>query len=223
MKDMMRRLFLIPFLVVQMILAGPFAAIGQVTTFEMRHFTSDPKADGVTDFHGETEWFDTDGRVDALNRYAGYASRFWGDPGLDTPLFTDDDVSRRVAAIKPQPLTSVRRTVRLEEWKAYGYKKGKEADVAERWRKWTAGGAKIAGGCLVLDGAAASPGIEPASWRFRIKASLTDVPDGLQVSLVREGGDRLDIPVGPLKDFEIYGDLAEGVIFLSSKVSSDRI
>ena len=219
---MKRRHILLPILAVEMILAGSFPAIGQVTTFEMRHFTSDPKADGVTDFHGKTEWFDTDGRLDALNKYAGYASRFWGDPGLDTPLFTDAEISRRVAEIKPQPLTSVRRTVRLEEWRAYGYRKGKEADVAERWRRWTSGGAKIAGGCLVLDGAAASPGIEPLCWRFRIKASLTDVPDGLIVSLVREGGDRLDIPVGPLKDFEIYGDLAEGVIFLSSEGKTVR-
>ena len=29
------------------------------TTFEMRYFTKDPKADGSTDFHGETEWLDT--------------------------------------------------------------------------------------------------------------------------------------------------------------------
>ena len=32
----------------------------QVNTFEMRHFKNDAKANGVTDFHGETEVFDTD-------------------------------------------------------------------------------------------------------------------------------------------------------------------
>ena len=42
----------------------------QVTTFEMRYLTSDAKANGVTDFHGETEVFDTEQRIEALNNYA---------------------------------------------------------------------------------------------------------------------------------------------------------
>ena len=29
---------------------------GQVSTLETRYFTSDVKANGETDFHGETEW-----------------------------------------------------------------------------------------------------------------------------------------------------------------------
>ena len=98
----------------------------QVTTFEMRHFKSDAKANGVTDFHGETEVFDTDQRISALYKYADYASKFWGDPNLDKPLFTDDEVRERVAKIKAQPTTSVRRTLSLDNWRAYGYKAGKE-------------------------------------------------------------------------------------------------
>lgn len=62
----------------------------QVTTFEMRHFNEDVKANGVTDFHGETEVFNTEQRVVALNKYADYASKFWGDRQLNTPLFSDD-------------------------------------------------------------------------------------------------------------------------------------
>ena len=115
------------------LMAGNLLAQRQVTTFEMRYLTKGPKANGVTDFHGETEWLDTEGRVDALNRYADYASHFWGDPGLDTPLFSDEDVKDLLSSIKPQPLTSIRRTIRLEEWKAYGYKAGKEASDRERW------------------------------------------------------------------------------------------
>ena len=106
----------------------PAGAQQMQTTFEMRYFTKDPKADGSTDFHGETEWLDTDQRVDLLNKYAAYASRFWGDPGLDTPLFPESAVQERLARVKPQPLTSVRRTLPLKAWRAYGYKKGKEAE-----------------------------------------------------------------------------------------------
>ena len=78
-------------------------------------------------------WFDTEQRVDVLGLYTDYASRFWGDPGLDRPLFTDADVLTRLATIKPQPSTSVRRTIRLDEWKAYGYKYGLSITVISRW------------------------------------------------------------------------------------------
>ena len=190
----------------------------QVTTFEARYFSKSPKADGVTDLHGETEIFDIDQRVAFLNSYASYASKFWGNPGFDKPLFSDADVSARLASIKPQPSTSVRRTLRLEDWRAYGYKKGKEAAVASRWKEWTASGAKVKDGCLVLDGAMASMKINPLDWRFRMRASLEDIPEGLHVILSgsEESPGLLDIPVGPHKDFEIYGDLVNGVIFLSS-------
>ena len=163
----------------------------QVTTFEARYFSNDRKADGVTDLHGETEIFDNDQRVAFLRSYAGFASRFWGDPGLDTPLFGDADVEERLGRIKPQPLTAVRRTVPLETWRAYGYKKGKEAAQKERWDRWTASGARIEGGCLVLDGASASPAIAPVDWRFRMRASLSEVPDGLRVSLGFGSGKRI--------------------------------
>ena len=184
-----------------------------VTTFEARYFSRDPKADGITDLHGETEVFDIDQRLAFLNSYATYASKFWGDPGLDKPLFSDSDVAGQLSRIKPQPLTSVRRTIRLEDWRAYGYNEGKETDVAARWMKWTSSGARIADGCLILDGTSASADIKPLDWRFRMKVSLAETPVGLHVIL----GKGIDIPVGSLKFFEIYGDLVNGVIFLSSE------
>ena len=47
-------------------LAFGLSAQQQVSTFEMRYYKNDAKANGVTDFHGETEVFDTDQRVDAF-------------------------------------------------------------------------------------------------------------------------------------------------------------
>ena len=155
----------------------------QVTTFEARYFSKNPEANGVTDLHGETEVFDIDQRVDFLNTYAAYASKFWGDPGLDKPLFSDSDVAGWLSRIKPQPLTSVRRTIRLEDWRACGYKKGKEADVAARWKAWISAGAGIENGRLVLDGTSASVDIKPLDWRFRMKVSLAEPPVGLHVIL----------------------------------------
>lgn len=194
----------------------------QVSTFEMRYLTKDPKADGITDFHGETEWFDTGQRVAMLERYTDYASHFWGDPALNRPLFSDSDVLARLAEIKPQPLTSVRRTIRLEEWRAYGYKAGKEKEVENRWKLWTSDGARISDGRLVLDGAVSSPEIKTLDWRFRIKASLQESPSGLGVVFGCADGKSIDVKVGAVKEFEIYGDLVEGWLFLSSEGKTVR-
>lgn len=214
---MNKKVFLCCLLVFSSLLA---ASSQQVTTFEGRFFSKDPKADGVTDLHGETEVFDNAQRLAFLNSYATYASKFWGDPGLDTPLFKEADIEEKLAGIKPQPLTSIRHTIRLDEWKAYGYKKGKEASQAANWAKWTASGAKISDGRLVLDGKSASPEIPALDWRFRMRVSLAEVPQGLHVIL--NSSNCVDIPVGPLKDFEIYGDLPNRRLFLSSEGKTVR-
>lgn len=183
-------------------------------TFEMRYFTADHAADGVTDFHGETEWLSTAQRIQMLGKYARYASGYWGDPGLDTPLFDDGAVKDALSDIKPQPLTSVRKTIPLDSWKAVGYRTGKEADVARRWRQWTADGARIEGGRLLLEGARAMVQTDTLAWRFRLRA----VPEGeLAVRLDHPDGTATEVRPGNVPDFELYGDLPNGVLFLSSR------
>lgn len=194
-----------------------YACFAQAQVFEMRYLTKDPKADGFTDFHGEKEWYDTDTRVALLNSYADYASRYWGDPKLNTPLFTDGDVSERVAGIKPQPGTNVRRTIDLSRWRSVGYKKGGDQEQAEKWQRWTAGGGKICQGGLVLDGASASPEIEPIDWRFSLKMTLSSKSSAVCVTFKDEAGMAYTVkPDSELKDFEIYGDLQYRRLFLSS-------
>lgn len=192
------------------------ASAQTATTFEMRYFTPDAAADGVTDFHGETEWFTTPQRVEMLGKYARYASRFWGDPGLDTPLFGDADVLAALSRIKPQPLTSVRRTIPLEAWRSTGYKKGKEADVARRRAAWTADGARIEAGALTLDGNRAAPPIDTLRWRFRMKASLAGASRDLVVRLAHPDGRTTEVAVPDVGEFELYGDVPGGVLFLSA-------
>ena len=89
-------------------------------SFEMRWFTTDAAADGETDFRGETEWLTTGQRVQALGQYASFASEFWGNPGLDTPVVSNEEIADALAGIKPQPLTEIRRTIPLDTWKATG-------------------------------------------------------------------------------------------------------
>jgi len=186
-------------------------------TFEMRYFTHDEKANGVTDFHGETEWFTTEQRVEQLDHYADYASRWWGDPKLEKPLFTDADVYDRLVQIKPQPLSVVRHTVPLRGWHAIGYKDGKAEAQTQRWALWTTDGAKISEGRLLLDHATASPAISPLVWRFRLKATLNEAPEAFQVCLTGKGGAVLKIPVEQQGLIEVYGDLPNRRVFLSAQ------
>ena len=227
---MKRTLLLIPAL----LLSLGARAQQQVTTFEMRHYSSDAKANGVTDFHGETEVFDTEQRVEALNRYADYASKFWGDPQLNTPLFTDAEVRERVAKIKPQPTTAVRQTISLDGWRAYGYKAGKEQAKAQQWKQWSANGAAVADGKLVLDGSSVELPIEPVDWRFRVKCWLADSPSAFKLSLAGEAGEEIvvtldgakagaqadgktySVSAGELDYFEVYGDFENRRLFISS-------
>ena len=179
--------------------------------FEMRWFSPDGQADGITDFHGPTEYLTTEERVAALGAYARFASRFWNDPGLDTPLFTDEWVRDRLSSIKPQPTTSVRRTLELAAWKAYGTKEGKET-LREREREtWTRAGAHIEDGSLVLEGTSVTLETEALCWRWRLKGTLGEG----DMDVVLSCNDSLVIPVTGLRDFEVYGDLENRTVFLS--------
>lgn len=221
-------------LVFGVVLACSASAQPTTTTFEMHHFKTDVKANGVTDFHGETEVLDTEQRVEALNCYTDYASKFWDDAALNIPMFTDDDVRIRVAQIKPQPTTSVRRTIPLDSWQAYGHKADKAQMQAKRWAEWSAKGATISDGRLLLDGAVVVPAIDTIDWRFRIKCWLNDSPVGLKISFEGDGASANEVVLSEdkvkaqsgqksyfakadgLKYFEIYGDLECHRIFLSS-------
>ena len=86
-------------------------------SFELRYFSNDEKANGETDFKGETAVFDTETRVDFLKHYADYAKHFFNDPQLDKLVVTDQEVDSVFRKIKPQPQPEVRKRVRLNQWK----------------------------------------------------------------------------------------------------------
>jgi hypothetical protein len=52
-------------------------------SFEVRYFTEDSEANGVTDFKGETAIFSTPERIEFLSHYANYAEWFFNDPNLN--------------------------------------------------------------------------------------------------------------------------------------------
>ena len=89
--------------------------------------------------------------------------------------------------------------------------------AAESNKSWTAGGAVVSDGCLLIQDAQVSPVIDTICWRFSMKMELKKKAPGLVVKLLDENGSSLDI-----KDFasvsgnvEIYGDLPNRRVFVS--------
>ena len=93
-------------------------------SFEMRYFSDDPRADGETDFKGETEIFTTDQRIEFLDHYAGYATRFFNDPNLDKLVVSKEEIKEAVQKLKPQPLPEIRSRIPLTDWKYLGSRPG---------------------------------------------------------------------------------------------------
>ncbi|MCE4565897.1 glycosyl hydrolase family 2 [Maribellus sp. CM-23] len=142
-------------------------------SFEMRYFTNDSKANGETDFLGETEWMTTDQRIDFLKEYAKVASNFFDNPGLDKQIVTDAEINDLLDKIKPQPLTSVRKTLRLDNWKAYGYRKGQDVEKQRSLQEWnSSNGSSVSDGALMIENSTITRVIDSLSWRFNVEASI---------------------------------------------------
>ena len=147
-------------------------------TFEIRYFTDDPNANGETDFKGETEWMNTNQRIHFLNDYANYASRFFGDTDFNKKVVDKKEVKKVIDQLKPQPSTSIRRTIPLNSWKAYGYKEGEETEQQKELDSWKLiPGATFLGGTLCMNNSVINKKIDSLNWRFRFEAKI-DVNTG---------------------------------------------
>lgn len=148
-------------------------------TFEMRYFTNDLKANGETDFKGETEWFNTDQRIEFLNKYADFASNFYENPALDKKIVNDQEIRDLLSKIKARPLTGIRKTIPLSEWKVYGYKPGQDELKRKELESWTLDEtAVIRNGELHLNNSAIIRDIDPLSWRFKLEYKVKTINKG---------------------------------------------
>ena len=121
-----------------LLLIIPAFILGQTTSrsFELRYFTSDPAANGETDFMGETEYFSTEQRVEFLNRYAAIASDFFNDPGFNTVVAPDEQVEEIMQGLKQQPQPEFRKRLTLDEWKWLGYRDGQHEEQVANLERW---------------------------------------------------------------------------------------
>lgn len=165
-------------------------------TFEMRYFSGDKKANGETDFKGETEWMNTGQRVQFLNKYSEYASRYFGNPDLDKKIVSETEIQAALSNLKPQPTTTIRQTLHLNGWKAYGYKEGQDVAKQEALEEWESyQGASIIDGALLLENSTIEHQIDTLTWRFKmeIKIKIEKNPEASGCSLSLGNGKKQSI------------------------------
>lgn len=165
------RILLLLFLYLFPLMANSQSLISH--SFELRHYTQDMKANGETDFKGETEWMNLQQRIDFLHQYADYASSFFDDKNLDTKLVKKVQIDSLLKCWKPQPTTSIRETILLSEWKSYGYREGQDKEKDLILREWEAfPGVEVKNGKLLLLGSKIKKKISPITWRFKLEANI---------------------------------------------------
>lgn len=105
-------------------------------SFELRYFTPDARADGETDFKGETEYFNTNQRIEYLRVYEEYARSFFDNPNWNKLVISDKEAKIIASGIKPQPLPRIRNRMLLEDWKCLGYKEGQHIQSRKDIEQW---------------------------------------------------------------------------------------
>ncbi len=107
-------------------------------SFELRYFSDDPRANGETDFKGETQVFDTPQRIEFLKQYARFSKHFYNDPDLDHMVVSDQEARNAATLIKPQPLPEFRNRIVLDDWLWTGYRSGQETEEMQGLMKYEA-------------------------------------------------------------------------------------
>jgi hypothetical protein len=152
------------------------------TSFELRYYTPDAKANGETDFKGETSVFTTEECVQFLNRYAEVASKWFGDTAYNTEVVAEHEIQDALARLKPRPQPELRQSIPLTAWKYTGYRDGQEANA--HLKQWLAhDGVELRDGTLRLPaGKALDYDFMPQAWRFHLTWKAKAVSTAAEVS-----------------------------------------
>lgn len=156
--------------------------------FEIRYFTRDTLANGETDFKGRRSWLDLQERIDFLHAYADYAANYFGDPELNTLIVKEEEIIEQMERWKPQPSTSIRKSINLSEWRALGFKEGKVEDKHLQLDYWSSfEGVAIKNGQLLMKDAEINHVLDSINWRFKLEFTVDkDYDDVFQLVLESE-------------------------------------
>ncbi len=157
-------------------------------SFELRNFSSDPRADGETDFKGETAIFTTEQRIAFLDTYARVAAGFFHDVELNQPAVRAEEVAAAVAELQPQPQPSVRRRIPLDVWR---WQSLPAEGAPQSWPELPAGVCWGENAISWQEAATYRVAFAPQVWRMFFWVSLILPPEGQAAWL--KVGDALEI------------------------------
>ena len=132
--------------------------------YEVRYFSKDAKANGETDFKGETSTLNTDQRLAFLKYYGDQVSAFYGDKDLNTEVVTNLEAVNFFKGIKPQPLPVTRKRVTLDEWKWLSARTGQHETSLQKISKYN--GAK---NISIKEGALSFRNASEWKWDFPVQ------------------------------------------------------
>jgi hypothetical protein len=151
-------------------------------SFEVRQTSTNPQANGETDFKGSTAVFSTEDRLNFLEFYERIAGSFWENPNWDQCAVEDEQVSQALLALKPQPLPKIRQAIPLTEWRYIGYRPGQREDQRRSLEPWlNQDGVSVAdegeAACLTFEkNVAIEYAVSAQAWRFFLEFVVT-VPE----------------------------------------------
>lgn len=101
-------------------------------SFELRYFSQNTKANGETDFKGDTSTLDTEQRVSFLEEYARQMEKDNKQIDLDQPIVTKAEVELVMNKLKKQPLPGDRKRIILDVWKWIGDEANQKVETYEK-------------------------------------------------------------------------------------------
>jgi hypothetical protein len=176
-------------------------------SFELRYFTNNAAADGVTDFHGETEIFTTDERIEFLRLYGEVAKKYFNDEQLNTLVATDSEVEAFLNQLRPQPVPKVRKRLDTETWRWIGYKEGQDLLEQANLEKWSSlPDINISDGSLEFESNKVNiqRSIPEQTWRFFIQFDLKVPSMGKEFSFSLLDGEKQIANAGLNKNGQFY-------------------
>ncbi|MEX0986820.1 MAG: glycosyl hydrolase family 2 [Bacteroidales bacterium] len=169
------------------------------SSFELRYFTRDREAAGITDFKGENEFFETEKRIEFLKVYADVAGRWFSDTALNRKVNSEAETDRFLSQLKPQPVPDKRRRIVLDSWNTTGFKPGDPERSKTTLLAWDSiDGALVENGSLHLiqPGVKIERSTDSLQWRFFLSWRAMSYKGNIPMAIALKENNRIIAEAG---------------------------
>ncbi len=169
------------------------------SSFEVRYFSKDKAAEGITDFKGEKEFFSTPERIEFLRFYAEFASAYFNDRVLNKKVNAPEEVERFLDNLKTKPLPEIRKRLVLDQWKTLGYQEDDQTRSLAKIAEWDSiKGVKVADQKLTFTEPIVrlEKKLDSLQWRFSVSWKARSSRGKVPLTLAFKNGGKSVIEAG---------------------------